>query len=91
MSENEHIVIDRTETFVKSIFSDFVTVSWLSFCIWLGLDSNFWTLFTGTMFFIFACGKVVQIWKLRRKSFTKKQDLIDWAESLEWSEDNWDT
>ena len=88
--KNEHAVIDRTQSFMESFFSDLVTFGWLSFCIWMGMGSKFWTLITGTMFFVYLCGKLASMWRIKIKAFTTKQELVDWADSLEWTDDGQD-
>jgi len=82
--EQKYAVIDRTESFVKSLFSDLTTFSFLAFCIWLSMGSKWWTLVTGIMFLCFAFGKLATVMKARKKDFTTKQELFDWAETLKW-------
>lgn len=77
-------VIDRTESFLQSFFSDLTTFSFLGFCIWLSQGSKWWTFFTGTMFLMFALGKLSYAFKHRQKSFKTKKELMEWADSLDW-------
>ena len=82
--KNTYAVIDRTESFVESFFSDLVTFSFLSFCIWLSQGSRFWTFVTGLFFLLFALVKIARLLNLRTKPFKTKAELIKWADSLDW-------
>lgn len=85
--QKEYAVIDRTESFLQSVFSDMVTFCFLAFCIYISIGSTWWTFLTGILFMIFGFGQVAYVMNLRKKKFTSKKDLIEWAESLEWSND----
>ena len=86
MSKPKHAVIDRTESFMQSLFADIVTFSLLAFCIWISLGSTWWTFLTGMMFLLFAFGKLSVVFGQRCKKFTTKQELIDWANGLDWED-----
>lgn len=81
---DEYKVLDRTESFVESFFSDLCTFSFLCFSIWLSHGSTWWTFVTGLMFLVFGLGKIATMFKIKVKAFTTKQELIDWANSLDW-------
>ena len=84
----EHAVIDKTQSLANSIYSDFVTFSFLAFCIWLSAGSRWWTFVTGILFLFFCYCKIAAIWKLRVKTFTTKKELKDWADTLDWTSDS---
>ena len=85
--QKEYAVIYRTESFVQSVFSDLVTFCFLAFCIYISIGSTWWTFLTGILFMIFGFCKVSYALNIRHKKFTSKKDLVEWAESLEWSRD----
>jgi len=84
MNENKIVVIDRTESFLESFCSDLATFSFLGFSIWLSQGSTWWTWFTGVMFLIFAFGKLSVQANTKTKYFKTKEELIEWANSLDW-------
>jgi len=77
-------IIDRTESFIESLFSDLVTFSFLAFCIWLSKGSTWWTFVTGFMFIMGTATKLSYIMGTRNKDFKTKEELIQWADSLDW-------
>lgn len=85
--KNTYAVIDRTESFAQSFFSDLVTFSFIGFCALLSQENRFWTVVTGICFLLFVWAKIAVLLKLRSESFTTKEELIRWAESLDWGSD----
>lgn len=82
--KSKYAVIDRTESFLQSLFSDLVTFCFLIFCIYISKGSTWWTFVTGLMFMVFGFGKIAAAFGMRQKKFTKKDDLIAWANGLDW-------
>ncbi len=83
-----HIIIDRTQSFTESFFSDLVSFGSLTFCIWFSADSKWWTLVSGILFLFFTYGRIAATLKIQQKPFKTKQELIEWAETLDWEENS---
>ena len=82
--ENEIRVMDKTQSIVESIFKDTVTFSFLIFCIYISRGSTWWTFFTGSLFMLCFFTMVATFTKQRKKTFSTKAELLEWANSLEW-------
>lgn len=78
------IIIDRTESLKESFFKDSFSLTLLGFIIWLSQGSTWWTLVTGLLFILFLFGRIYYYWKQRHQDITSRQELIDYANSLEW-------
>jgi len=81
MKEEQKIVLFR-ETLSQSIFSDFISLVVLSFCVYISKDSTWWTFVTGFMFIVFMIGKIGVVTGNFKTEIIGKQALIDYANRI---------
>lgn len=76
------IVIKQNESLIQSVFKDFVTFSFIAFCIYISHDSTWWTFVTGGMFLMFFIIKLSNIINKSATTFNDKKEAINYLNEL---------
>lgn len=84
MNEDKKVVVfDKTESVAESVFKDTVTLTVVSFLVYISQGSTWWTFVCGSMFILFMITKVSRSMR-RQKVFKNKEELASWVDKLEW-------
>ena len=65
----------------QSVFEDLVSLSVLSFCVYIGRDSTFWTFITGSLFLLFLVVGANATINRAQNNFDNKEDAIKYLNS----------
>ena len=65
----------------QSVFEDLVTLAVLSFCVYIGRDSTFWTFITGSLFLLFVVVGANATINRAENKFDSKEDAIKYLNS----------
>lgn len=76
------VYIKEKEGIIQSAFKDFVTFSFIAFCIYISQGSTWWTFVTGGMFLMFFIIKVGNIINKDMTTFESNSDAIEYLKNL---------
>ena len=79
----KYAVFDKRQTVLDSVIKDIISLATLTLMVVVSRDSNWWTLVTGVMYIAWMAAKVSAMTKDRYKTFTSKEDLKAWVDTLE--------
>lgn len=82
--ENKVTIVMKTkESILQSGLKDLITLATISLCVYVSLDSSWWTLVTGLMFIAWCGIKISSIIKKQVNVFDSKDDAIEYLNKKE--------
>lgn len=76
------VYIEEKESIIQSAFKDFVTFSFIAFCVYISQGSTWWTFVTGGMFLMFFIIKFGSIINKSMTTFKSKDKAIEYLNNL---------